>query len=218
MGEKAVRPLLSVIVLSCNRLDLLWICLNSLFYHLETYPDFELIVLNHSATQEEGLFHLLKSVQGEYIMTVEDDWMFLPGGVQNKKDQWIQNSIEILEKYPDIKVVKLRQDDDGQSADGRDIRDLFNLKNIKVGTEIRCSNVGFNPFIMKMDFFKELMEGIKKSSEKTNVRVKFKKTWTEMQLKYNKLKVAKLHFKFKWHRRGVCIHSGYGRRLEKGGI
>lgn len=217
--KKELQPLLSIIVLSSNRLDLLWICLNSLFYHLDTYLHWELHVLNHSASQEEGLFHLLDGVKGEYIMTVEDDWYFFPmGGTRYGKDLWIQDAIKILDLYPDITVVKLRQDEDGQASDGTTKRLLTDGKRT-IGQEIRCSNIGHNPFIMKTSVYKELMDAVKKDPVKENIRFKFKRAIEDYSKKIGyPRKVAKLFFKSKWNRRGVCVHTGYGRRLSKSGV
>ncbi len=207
---KEQKPLLSIIILSSNRLDLLQTCVQSLLSHLETYPHWELIIYNHSASQEDGIMHLASSIKGEYVFTCEDDWFFLPMDSIWGKDLWIQNAIDILNDYPEIKFVKLRQDYDGQAADGRIKRTLG-----KKGFEIACDTVGFNPFITKRQIFVDLIKEIKEYPVKENIEKKMTKILFRWKHKGIPVQVAKLFFNAKWNKRGVCIHTGYGRKLKK---
>ena len=201
------EPLLSIIILSCNRLDLLQLTLYSLFPHFK-YPHWEMIIYNHSDIQEKGFLKLLNTVKGEYIFYCEDDWFFLP---QGKGDQdWIQKAIGILDKYPEIKFVLLRQDEDGQS--GSPV-----IREIENGFEVRGYSFGFNPWIAKTETVKRFCEIAKKDypSASLNIEQKFWKTYHALVRKGEKIGMAKLLIHAKCSRNGVCIHTGYGRKLPK---
>jgi len=79
-------PLLSIIVLSSDRLDLLESTLLSLLNCI-TYPHFELIIYNHQDMQDKGWLKLISMIKGKYVLQTEEDWLYL------EKGDWIYRDI-----------------------------------------------------------------------------------------------------------------------------
>src|SRR5262245_61091896 len=135
----------TLVVTSCGRPDLLERTLES-FFALNTYPLAQTIIIedgpaNPPAFAVPGLTYIANEVRiGQvnsidrayscvrtpYVLHWEDDWETYRGG-------FIEPSIEILERYPEILQVALRAHDD---TDGNPIVKLpqFNVPTITTDT------------------------------------------------------------------------------------
>ncbi|CAL4869179.1 hypothetical protein MMA231_03470 (plasmid) [Asticcacaulis sp. MM231] len=96
-------PLISIIIPTRDRVDILRICLNSLF-ELTTYPRLEVIVVDNGSTDQETLAYL-EQVQGENgVVILRDDSPFNFSALNNRAVQkahgdyvcLMNNDIEIL--------------------------------------------------------------------------------------------------------------------------
>jgi glycosyltransferase involved in cell wall biosynthesis len=128
-AEPVSRPTVSAVVTSCRRFDLLEETLRSFVEHND-YPLDELIVIEDS--DDRGVYAVEPLLQGvkhriilngrnlgqiasidkaygevksDYIFHMEDDWLFTEGG-------FIERSIEVLEKEPQVILVTVRDDAD----------------------------------------------------------------------------------------------------------
>lgn len=75
-------PKLTVSILG-YRNNLMQIMVNSLIPHLAKLPDWELMILNHSGTQQEGMNRLATMWNGEFLLFCAEDWFFLPMAPQH---------------------------------------------------------------------------------------------------------------------------------------
>jgi len=97
---------ITLVVTSCGRYDLLAKTLES-FYRWNTYPVSEVIIAE-DWEREGQVWHIdlaYSRVKTPYIFACEDDWEFYRTG-------FIEKSLEILEKYPSILQVWLREHND----------------------------------------------------------------------------------------------------------
>ena len=183
--------LLTILILSSNRLDLLRATINSLTETM-TYPHWEMIVYNHDGTIGEGWNELIKKINGDYVLSCQDDWYFI------EKWNWVEKAIDILNREKEVGIVRLRKDSDGQHP-------TKEIRKIGDGSIVECVAGGFtmNPFIAKAELFKDLgnaderkIKGIAEISLREKYREK-------------KYLTAKLNNPAK----GVTIHIGRGRRV-----
>lgn len=185
-------PLLSIIILSSDRLDLLQTTISTLISRI-TYPHWEMIVYNHQGSHEEGLIKLINQAKGEYLFNCEDDWVFI------EKGDWVQGAIAILKEHPEVGMIKLRKDGDGQRCFGI-------VESINHGYITSDDEYSNNPFIARTADIRKVLAGIEKPMElyiEKKMVVSFKKTG---------LKIAKLSG---CNKRGVCTHIGWGRQIGK---
>jgi hypothetical protein len=200
-------PLLSILILNSQKRDykdLLALTIQSLLYHLN-YPLWELIIYSHSGGIIEGYEKLFASAKGKYIFQCQDDYFFFPTSPQYKN--WIQTAINILEENPEVKFVRLRVDHDGQVEGPK-------VKEVKGGEIV--SHVGFtlNPWIAKPETIQALLDNVKSHPEDKNSSLEEKMFRAANRLDFNT--TAKLVFpEVKCSNRGICIHTGYGRRQKK---
>jgi len=188
---KKEPKLLSIIILSSNRFDLLQNTILSLL-NTVTYPHFEFIIYNHNAGQTEGWIKLIKMVQGEYVLNCEDDWFFIDRG------DWVQQSIKILDENPKVGIVRLRKDKDGQTGNKL-------IKKVDCGSIVDTSGFTLNPFIARTE---NLVEMIKDNPEisKSFLEYSLKSSFTKFRYQ-----VAKLD---EYDRKGIAIHIGWGRKVR----
>ena len=185
-------PLLSIIILSSDRFDLLQHTISSLLDRLE-YPHFELIVYNHQGSHEEGLIKLINQANGEYLFNCEDDWFFM------EKGNWVARSISILDKNPTVGMVKLRKEGDGQPEHRV-------IESIEHGVIIDDCGYSNNPFIARTSDIQKVLSKIDKPTElyiEKKMVVSFKESGHQ---------VAKLTG---YNKNGVCVHTGWNRQVGK---
>ena len=201
MDEKIVKPLLSVSLYG-YRADLMQETIRSLLPHL-TYLHWEMIAYMHEGTQEEAMSHIISTVTGKYILHCQDDWYFYPPSP--KFPDWIQKSIDVLEKYPDVSCVRLRKEDDQYSGSKikKEIeKDVF---------EVNAPIFSLNPFIARTEIFREILEEAFKHPIEGNKGERLELRCKDAAEKFNYKKVVKLNA----HRRGFCVHIGYGRKIKQ---
>jgi len=184
------NKLLTILILSSNRLDLLRATISSLTETM-IYPHWEMIIYNHDESIGKGWNELIKRIRGEYVLWCQDDWYFIENW------DWIERAIDILDRDKEIGIVRLRKDSDGQHEEKE-------IGKVGSGYIVDCIAGGFsmNPFIARADLFKDLGEADethKKGVAEISLREKYK----------GKYKTAKLNN----FARGVCIHIGRGRRI-----
>lgn len=115
-------PLISVVILTYKRLDLLRITLNS-FLSRNVYPNFEVIISDDGSASEvqsaikklpttKCLFveknlglgananRGLRAARGEYILQLQDDWEFMGRGDE------LAQCVEVLEQLPQIGALR----------------------------------------------------------------------------------------------------------------
>lgn len=134
----------TLILTACNRVDLLKKTMDS-FFELNTYPIKRFIAHNdgddrlfrqiikrypqiewHFSGKRIGyarsLDKLIAMVETDYIWSTEEDWSYYqnPG--------FIERSIDILENYPEINQVWVRD----QSDHGHPLGDIYNICNYEV--------------------------------------------------------------------------------------
>ena len=186
-------PLLSIIVLSSDRLDLLDLTLLSLLNCI-TYPHYELIVYNHQAMQDKGWLKLVSMIRGEYVLQSEEDWLYTEQG------DWVQQSIKILDINPKVGMIRLRKDDDGQTGN-------IVSSDIGGGYFVNSSGFSLNPFIMRTKDIQQL------AIDMANPLVyNFERELQNIFGRSCPPGVVKLKG---YHQKGVCIHSGWGRRVRR---
>jgi len=185
-------PLLSIIILSSDRLDLLQHTISSLVDKLE-YPHWEMIVYNHQGSHEEGLIKLINQANGKYILNCEDDWFFI------EKGNWVEHSITILNENPTVGMVKLRKEGDGQP--GHNV-----LEEVKYGVIIDDCGYSNNPFIARTADIKKTLSKIPNPME---LYIEKKMVVSFKELGY---KVAKL---IGYNKNGICVHIGWNRQVGK---
>ena len=97
---------ITLVITSCNRYDLLAKTLES-FYSVNKYPMKEVIVVEDwdREGQVKAIDKAYARVKTPYIFHCEEDWFFYEGG-------FIEKSLAILEKYPNILQVWIREHDD----------------------------------------------------------------------------------------------------------
>lgn len=106
--------MVSVVVTSCGRFDLLHRTLRS-FYKFNTYPIEELIIIEDSFDNKGQIVRIDEAysrVKTPYIFHLEDDWEFTHGG-------FIEKSLEIL-KDPLVMQVWLMKPHDTPTDKGGD--------------------------------------------------------------------------------------------------
>lgn len=141
----------TIVVQSCGRLDLLKRTLDSLSKCAIDYPICETIIYEDSDTKRPDWLReyrtlglgeirwipggarvgqwmacdrLLDEVKTEYILRVEDDFVFLP-----EKSAFLSRSIDILKRYPTVIQVSLRGSD---TTSGHPIVDDVNYPEFKI--------------------------------------------------------------------------------------
>lgn len=190
--------LLSIIILSCDRLDLLQKNIQSLIPTIN-YPLWELIVYNHPKDPrpfeglKKGWLKLLDSTKGEYVLSCQDD-VYYPD-----KWDWVKLSIELLEKYPEVGVINLRKDGDGKMSGGfKYVEDCGNCYFVK------CIESCFSltSCIGKKKVFGNVIKNANLSAHS------LEKT---MRLTYQSLGYKTL--RLKCDRNGVASHTGGGKSL-----
>ena len=190
------KKLLSIIILSSDRFDLLSATINSLLATM-TYPYWEMIVYNHTGTAGDGWNALLKRINGEYVLNCEDDWIFI------QRWDWIDKAIGILEKHKDVGIVRLHMSGYGRINGQKGVKLVEKIEN---GHLIECPKSCFslNPFITRKETLLEI--GKARTGWGNNVCEK------SLRLRYNKLgfKTATLDNR----RMGVCLHTGRGRAVR----
>src|ERR1035441_5909366 len=97
---------ITLVLTSCGRYDLLSQTLES-FYKFNTYSIKEVIIVEdwNREGQIKSIDKAYARVKTPYIFACEDDWCFYKSG-------FIEKSLEILEKYPKILQVWLREHND----------------------------------------------------------------------------------------------------------
>jgi len=97
---------ITLVVTSCGRNDLLARTLQS-FYSFNSYSMKEVFIVEdwNKEGQVQGIDKAYARVKTPYIFHCEDDWEFYQPG-------FIEKSLEILEKYPNILQVWLREHND----------------------------------------------------------------------------------------------------------
>jgi hypothetical protein len=97
---------ITLVLTSCGRYDLLAQTLDS-FYKYNTYPIKEVIISEdwNRDGQTKSIDRAYSRVTTPYIFHCEEDWVFYKSG-------FIEKSLEILEKYPNILQVWLREHND----------------------------------------------------------------------------------------------------------
>jgi len=186
-------PLLSIIVLSSDRLDLLESTLLSLLNCI-TYPHFELIIYNHQDMQDKGWLKLISMIKGKYVLQTEEDWLYL------EKGDWIQDSIKILDEHPEVGMIRLRRDNDGQTNNTV-------LRDIEEGYVVNSSGFSLNPFMMRIEDIQALARDLPSpliGSFERELQNLFGKSCPPC--------VVKLKGYFQ---KGVAIHIGWGRKIRR---
>ena len=183
--------LLTILILSSNRYDLLGATINSLLNTI-TYPYWEMIIYNHDESIGKGWNQLRQRINGEYVLWCQDDWYFI------EKWDWIEKAIEILDNNKEVGIVRLRKESDGQNHEKE-------IKKIKNGYLVNCIGGGFtmNPFIAK----KEIMIRLGVVDER---KIHGKAELSIRERYKGKHETAKLDNPA----RGICIHIGRGRRIK----
>jgi len=192
----ANKKLLSIIILSSNRFDLLSATVNSLLATM-TYPFWEMIIYNHMGTAGDGWNALLERINGEYILNCEDDWIFI------QKWDWVEKAIGILERHRNVGIVRLRMGESGKINGQKGVKIV---EKIEGGYLIECSKSCFslNPFVARKETLLKI--GRARTGWGNNVCEK------SLGLKYNELefKTATLDNR----RMGVCLHTGRGQAVR----
>lgn len=196
--------LLTIAILSSNRKDLLQATINSLLNTI-TYPHWELVVYNHDGSIGQGWNSLYKRMQGEYVLMCQDDWFFM-----EKKWDWLQECIQVLDEVDDLGIIRLRKDNDGQAEESIGKRILFYSEEKKLDFKMRdvaCVGGGFtlNPFVCK----KALIGKLGEVAGKRKIH-----GLAEMELRDRYKAFGYKTFKLDNDDGGVCIHIGRGRRCK----
>jgi len=187
-------PKLTVSILG-YRPDLLQITVNSLIPHLSKIPDWDMVILNHSGTQQEGMNKLVEMWDGEFLLHCQDDWFFFPQ--PDCKSDWINWGIEILEKYPEVRYIVLRVDSD------RDCSTTI-VKEVEPNGMI-VKGLGFQlaPFIARTETVKRVLKVVAEDKEDITFSRKC------FRAAYN-LGLNGASAKLKLWDKGSCVHIGRG--------
>lgn len=161
---------IDVILTSCNRFDLLERTLDSFFAYNTAYigkflvyddagdkrdeanlielsgkyPSVTFQVGEYPVGQIYALDHLTKQVTTPYYFTLEDDWEFYRHG-------FIEDSIAVLEKHPDIIQCWLREQGDTNGHPVYKYKDYCSL----MSTKYSWKGFSFNPAVRRLDDYIE---------------------------------------------------------------
>jgi hypothetical protein len=146
--EECMFEEITLVVTSCGRYDLLAQTLES-FYKFNTYPIKEVIVTEdwNQESQVKSLDRAYARVKTPYIFACEDDWQFYKSG-------FIEESLEILEKYPKILQVWLREHND---TNGHPIVKLpqFDCETMKINWGF-WSGFSWNPGLRRLSDYQAI--------------------------------------------------------------
>ena len=205
----------SVTLTTCGRLDLLKRTLDS-FYKFNNYDIDEFIIINDNPSvkltneqidrpditiinnetnlgQRESLDILFKLAKNEYIFHLEDDWEF------DGSNNFIKNSIDILERYKTIHQVHVRHENDNPQ---KTLDDVFNRNDYTfsyLDPEFRGVWCGYswNPGLRrKSDYLRMFPNGIVEHVDELECSKYVRKEFQYLTV---------LLFPT------VCFHIGYGR-------
>lgn len=164
----------TVILTSCNRFDLLERTLES-FFRINSYQNIRAFHVHNDDTKREdaekfvlladkfpqvtwhlsnrklglsaSLDYLLSKVKTKYVFTCEDDWEFL--GNPN----FIQDSLTIMEHYPNVKQVWIRDEKDHEHPLQQPASDIQGvaIKQVTKGYKGHWGGFSFNPGLRRVD-------------------------------------------------------------------
>ena len=139
---------ITLVLTSCGRYDLLSQTLES-FYKFNTYSIKEVIIVEdwNREGQIKSIDKAYARVKTPYIFACEDDWCFYKSG-------FIEKSLEILEKYPKILQVWLREHNDTNG------HPIVKLPQFDVETMLNpwgnWGGFSWNPGLRRLDDYKTL--------------------------------------------------------------
>lgn len=185
-------PKLTVSILS-YRPDLLQITVNSLIPHLSKIPDWDMVILNHSGDQQEGMNKLAEMWDGEFLLHCQDDWFFFPQ--PDLRSDWINWGIEILEKYPEVRYIVLRVDSDRDCS-------TTTVKEVEPnGMIIKGPGFQLAPFIARTEIVKRVLKVAAENKEDVTFPQKCFHAAQELGLNG-------VSAKLKLWDKGSCVHIG----------
>lgn len=184
--------LLSIAILSSGRFDLLEATIHSLLNTM-TVPYFELIIFNHRDSIGKGWNYLTERINGEFVLMCQDDWYFM------EKCNWAEICMQVLSKYKDVGMIRLRKNGDGQNEEK--VVEEFRDHQI-----VECVGGGFtmNPGMFRKDTLDKLGNIGSIQIAKGVAELEVRNRWRSLELKTAKLQNPG---------HGVCIHIGRGRRV-----
>ena len=184
---------IKILILSNNRSDLLSHSLSSLVRSIHGY-NYTLVIVNHDGNINQGRAKLLSHIneKDDWILSTEDDFLF-----NHISTTWLSDAIILLQKNPDIGLIRLRRSGDGQRTE----KHIETRSGIDI---VECWRSGFthNPHVCSADLYRKLLP----VPDKGHLESEFGKRFNRLKLKTAKLNTYK-HY-------GVATHIGGGRGVN----
>jgi hypothetical protein len=143
----------------------------------------------------EGFNLLVSQVKTEYLLWTPDDFAFFPNG------NWMEQSINILENRPDIGIIDLRKENDGETPWMVDKREFIEDQSFFLCSRWADRRFNLTPFMARTEDIKKILP-LNEQDETGNIAE------ADGYNKWDKnLLMARLDIPFK----GVCFHMGWNR-------
>lgn len=143
----------------------------------------------------QGFNKLIESVDTEYVLWTPDDFAFFPNR------NWVTQSINILKNRPDVGIIDLRKENDGETPWMVDKREFIGSQSFFLCRRWADRRFNLTPFIMRTKDIKELCPLIDTDTTGNITEADGYNRWNK------NLSIARLDIPFK----GVCFHLGWNR-------
>jgi hypothetical protein len=143
----------------------------------------------------KGFNKLVDRVKTEYVLWTPDDFAFFPNG------NWVNQSINILKDRPDIGIIDLRKEQDGETPWMVDKRDYIGDQSFLICRRWADRRFNLTPFIARTKDIKKILPLNEQDTTGNIAEADGYNKWN------SKLLMARLDIPFK----GVCFHMGWNR-------
>lgn len=167
---------------------------------VKRYGNFATIIVNkENIGQRRSIDKLIENSSNEFIFHLEEDWLF-----DCKANNYIENSIKILKKYPDINQVHIRHHNDDPHPCIGNVRyiDSIGYRFLDNNWRGTWTGFGFNPGLRRRSDIKRIFP---------NGFVEFN---DEMQASIH---TKKFNYKAVRLEQTACKHIGWGYTTQYGG-
>ena len=142
-----------------------------------------------------GFNELVNRATTEYLLWTPDDFAFFPNG------NWIEQAIDILENRPDIGIIDLRKEQDGETPWMIDKRDYIGDQSFFICRRWADRRFNLTPFIARTEDIKKILPLNEQDTTGNIAEADGYNRWDKNLL------MARLDIPFK----GVCFHMGWNR-------
>lgn len=143
----------------------------------------------------KGFNLMVNNCKTEYLLWTPDDFAFFPN------ENWVEQAINILKNRPDIGIIDLRKEQDGETPWMIDKRDFIGNQSFFICQRWADRKFNLTPFIARTEDIKKILPLNEEDTTGNIAEADGYNRWPK------DLKMARLDIPYK----GVCFHLGWNR-------